>query len=329
MSASRGSNSRPSSPSRSASSYCGRRATTGTAPPASARSTSCGAGAAPVGRGHDDLRAGQVLGLRAVAGPGELARGRAAAAAADRRARWPGRAARSSPASPGRSDRRRSARRNSRSAPRSSSAENTISGGPLAVVCGPVQEVGARADQAVVAGEVALHQLAGHGEARGAPVEAPEQQLHHPARDLGREQPLGGAVEAPDVQRARMAQRRRGRAGRERLVHVHEVELGVLEQVLQRARHVERQRHRAAAPEGQALAHGHERGAPGSANSASGSRCCASTRARPSRTSSRESDGATTTTLWPRAHSSSDSRSTKWLTSWCCSHGYGVTCAIA
>ncbi len=54
---------------------------------------------------------------------------------------------------------------------------------------------------------------------------------------------------------------------------------------------------------------------PGSAQSASGSFLSARTFARPSRISSRESDGATTTTRWPRAHSSSESRSTKRLTS--------------
>ena len=66
---------------------------------------------------------------------------------------------------------------------------------------------------------------------------------------------------------------------------------------------------------------------PGSAQSASGSDFIALTVARPSRISSRESDGATTTTRWPRLHSSSDSRSTKRLTSWWCSQGHGVTCA--
>ena len=71
--------------------------------------------------------------------------------------------------------------------------------------------------------------------------------------------PLGGSVEAPDVERARVAQRRRGGARRERLVHVHEVELGAIEEVLERARHVQRQRHRSAAPERQALPHRHER----------------------------------------------------------------------
>ena len=64
---------------------------------------------------------------------------------------------------------------------------------------------------------------------------------------------------------------------------------------------------------------------PGSAQRASGSERSALTFARPSRTSSRESEGATTTTRCPRVHSSSESRSTKRFTSWCCSQGQGVT----
>jgi hypothetical protein len=54
---------------------------------------------------------------------------------------------------------------------------------------------------------------------------------------------------------------------------------------------------------------------PSSAQSASGSERIALTVARPSRISSRESEGATTTTRWPREHSSSASRSTNRLTS--------------
>ena len=82
VSASRGSNSRPSSPSRRSSSYCGSRDTTGTAPPAMARSTSCGAGAGAGGGRHGDRRAREVLGLRAVGGPGEASRARAGGATA-------------------------------------------------------------------------------------------------------------------------------------------------------------------------------------------------------------------------------------------------------
>ena len=124
-------------------------------------------------------------------------------------------------------------------------------------------EIGAGLDDAVVAGEVALDEVARGAEAGRAAVEAPEQQRDDPARDLRREEALGGRVEAADVQRARVAQRGRGGARRERLVHVHEVELGVLEQILERARDVERQRHRAAAAERQALADGQHRGAAG------------------------------------------------------------------
>jgi hypothetical protein len=55
---------------------------------------------------------------------------------------------------------------------------------------------------------------------------------------------------------------------------------------------------------------------PSSAQSASGSERIALTVARPSLISSRESDGAMTTTRCPREHSSSESRSTNRLTSW-------------
>src|SRR5436190_6638259 len=50
--------------------------------------------------------------------------------------------------------------------------------------------------------------------------------------------------------------------------------------------------------------------------------------ARDSRRSWRWSDGATTAARWPRQQSSSERRSTKRLTSWCCSQPHGVTWAI-
>ena len=108
----------------------------------------------------------------------------------------------------------------------------------------PRREVGAGADHAVVAREVARHEVARDAEARGAPVEAAEQQLDDLAAGPGGEDALGGRVEGADVERARVAQRGRGGARRERLVHVDEVERGVVEQGLDRARHVDRQRHR-------------------------------------------------------------------------------------
>ena len=84
---------------------------------------------------------------------------------------------------------------------------------------------------------------------RGDPrVEPPEEHLDEPARDLRREHPLGRRVERADVQRARVAQRGGRRTRRERLVHVDEVERRVVEQRLDRARHVDRHRHAAAAP---------------------------------------------------------------------------------
>ena len=61
------------------------------------------------------------------------------------------------------------------------------------------------------------------------------------------------------------------------------------------------------------------RAQPSSAKIDSGSLAACLIAARDSRTSRRDSDGAITTTRWPRAHSSSDSRSTKRLTSWCSS----------
>ena len=52
-------------------------------------------------------------------------------------------------------------------------------------------------------------------------------------------------------------------------------------------------------------------------------------RARLSRISSRDSEGATTTTRWPRRTARPRAVPRSRLTSWCCSHGNGVTWAIA
>ena len=73
--------------------------TTGTAPPASARSTQLRRGRGARRRGHGDRRPRQVLGLRAVGRARRGARGRAAGAAALMAGAAPGRAARSWPAS--------------------------------------------------------------------------------------------------------------------------------------------------------------------------------------------------------------------------------------
>ena len=60
----------------------------------------------------------------------------------------------------------------------------------------------------------------------------------------------------------------------------------------------------------------------------SGSRSSAATAARDSRISARDSDGATTTTSWPRPRISVASRSTYRFTSPCCSQAYGETWAM-
>ena len=111
-------------------------------------------------------------------------------------------------------------------------------------------------------------------------------------------------------------------------MHVQEVELGELEQLLEGLRHVERERTDPPRRKGSDCPTASIEAQPVSAQERVGSERIALTVARPSRISSRESDGAMTTTRWPREHSSSESRSTNRLTSWWCSQGQGVTWAI-
>ena len=93
-----------------------------------------------------------------------------------------------------------------------------------------------------MAGEVALDQLLGRGAARGAGVEAAEEDLDQWPRDLGRERALVRLVEAADVERARVAQRRRADAGGEGIVDVDEVEVDAAEQAFEGAADVDRDR---------------------------------------------------------------------------------------
>ena len=193
VTASRGSNSRPSSPSRSASSYWGRRATTGTAPPASARSTSWGAGAAPAEAATTIVARARCCASEPSAGPAsahplaqparERHRGRGGRVAQpDRRA----------PVEVGGKPSQR-AQEQAQRAPLLLGREDDLR---RPTVRGrAAQQVGAGLDHAVLAGEVALDQVAGGGEAGRAPVEAAEQQLHHPAGHLRRDEALGGGVE--------------------------------------------------------------------------------------------------------------------------------------
>ena len=142
-------------------------------------------------------------------------------------------------------------------------------------------------------------------------VEAAEEQLDEPARDLRREHALGGRVEAADVQRARVPQRRGRCARRERLVHVHDVERRAIEQACRSSRAtsigsetcpprragVGERLHRREHPHLARL----RTASPGRAAAARISR-------RESRTSARDPLGASTSTQCPRAASPSRER---------------------
>ena len=183
---------------------------------------------------------------------------------------------------------------------------------------GPRERVGAGRDDRVLAREEAAQQVGGRREGRGPRVEAPEDELHDLARDLGGDDALGRRVEGADVERARVAQRRAGHARRERLVDVAQVERGALEQVGDRARDVDRQRGATAARAAAAAPRPRPAPAP---RPAPGSSAPLRTALRESRTSVRDDDGATTITRCPRSASSSDTRATNVLTSWRSSHG--------
>ena len=110
-----------------------------------------------------------------------------------------------------------------------------------------VRQIRAGTNELIGSGEVALDQLRGLAAAHGARVQTPEEDLDERPRDLGREQPLGRLVEAADVERVRVAERRRGGAGRERIVDVDDVEWDRFQQPLERPADVERHGRRARA----------------------------------------------------------------------------------
>ena len=248
ISRSPGSKSRPRSPSSSSSSYRGRRAAIGTACDATALCSSAGAGWTPV-------EAKTMTSAWSSTSAWSPVRKRTRSV---RSRRSSGCVRHSSAISVARHGgvmgSRRSARRNRRWAARSSSATKAISSGPERA-CG-ADGGRARAHELVRRREPTRHELARGRPRRRAGVQPAEEQLHHPARDLRGDEPLGGGVERADVQRPRVAQRRRGHAGRERLMHVHEVEGDAVQQLLDRARDVDRHRGRPARrAEGQHLAH--------------------------------------------------------------------------
>ena len=100
-------------------------------------------------------------------------------------------------------------------------------------------------EQRVFAREVALHQLRGLRRARRTRVQAPEERLDEAPGHQRQQQTLARRVKRANVERARVAQRRVGRARSERFVHVHEIQRHAAQQFLERARHVDRQRRRA------------------------------------------------------------------------------------
>lgn len=87
----------------------------------------------------------------------------------------------------------------------------------------PVAPLPGRLDQLVARREVVLQQLPGRRAGHRARVDPPEEDLHQRPRHLGREHPLLRRVKGRHVQRQRVAERRRGDARRERLVHVDDV----------------------------------------------------------------------------------------------------------
>ena len=113
---------------------------------------------------------------------------------------------------------------------------------------GAGRRLGAGEHDVVRRRERPLHQRARRLERGGARVEAAEEALHEPARDLRRDDALRRRVERADVERARVAERHRRGARRERLVHVHEVQRRVRQHLLERAGDVERRRRRRSPP---------------------------------------------------------------------------------
>ena len=316
VSASRGSNSSPSSPSRSSSSYCGQprrhrhRA-------AGHRAQDAAAARAPRRPRRPPRSSARAEVLRLASrrpAPANRTRSRRRRGSVGGRRRGRVARARSSRARRGRAGSRRSARRNRRSAPRSSSAENDDLGRSRPSPRAAAAEVGARVDHAVVAGEVALDQVARGGEARRAAVEPAEKQLDEAARDLGRENALGrSSGRCRRSARASGAARPRTRSGANGSCTCTKSSSARVEQLLDRARHVERQRHRpAAAGTGSDWPDREHRRAPGSSKSASGSDAAALDRSRATRARARASPTARRRARGGRAaQSSSESRSTK------------------
>ena len=232
MIASPGGNSRPRSPSPS-SSVVERRCceAIGTVPAASAMRTSPGAGRGPAGGDAEDVGGrDQRLAATTVAGAHHLdALAQAPARSAARSSRRPGRrpptGGRATAAAP------RAGRGAARPAPPRGRTRSAAGAARGAVPPGRARPPGlgrgvrARLERLVGAGEEALDQLRRGPAAHRAGVEAAEEDLDQRAGHLGREDALAGLVEAADVERGRVTQRRRSEAGDERVVDVNDVEI--------------------------------------------------------------------------------------------------------
>ena len=270
------------------------------------------------GRRRDrDRGASEVLSLRAVGGPGQA---HAAQPARQRHRRRRGRVAqpdRGAPVEAGRTSLQRARTAASRRAP---PRPRRRSRGLLEGL-GALQQVRPRQDERYFAWEVALHQVARGREAGGAPVESAEQQLDHLARHLRRDEALGGGVEGADVERAR------GRSAAEDALGANGSCTCTKPSRRGRAGPPACARHPGAATPSRR------------AGTAATVRRRAPTRSPPRRTGRRGSSAAPGRSPGPREparasrtarprprggrarRASSERRSTKRLTSWCCSQG--------
>src|SRR6266542_4900471 len=124
--------------------------------------------------------------------------------------------------------------------------------------------IGSRRNELIRTRKEALHESRGRIAAYRPRVQAPEEDLDQRPRHLRRENSLGWLVEAPDVQRSRVAKGDRRGAGRERVVDVDHVQLDAAKQRLERTSEVDRDRCGARARSawhGKARSHRQHRGA--------------------------------------------------------------------
>ena len=313
---------------RATSSYTARREQTGTAPAASARPTRPGAGAAPSEAATSTSAPSSASSSASSSGVAKRTRSRTDGAQWGRRRRA-AMAARRRPPSPrpARADAAHAGTAAAPGAPRASTNSSRVTPAGAVRASGGAGRLDRGCHDAVLGREVALHEVA-RGRVGGQPcVEAAEDPLGEAPGDLRGHHALERRVERADVERARVAQRRRRHVERERLVHVAEVQRGGREQLLERAGDVDRQRGRPARGPGRASPTASTRGA--SAGAGSSASPPARIARRPSRTRACDEDGATIRTRCPRPRARSRGAGSRRCVVPASSHGYGVTCASA